>query len=849
MTSDSLSHLGDALRRLASEPVLLVATDFDGTLAALVDDPDDAVANVESITALRAIAEADHTYAAMISGRGLADLRAVAGVSDNVRLVGSHGSEFDVGFPQDLPLEQTRLRERLIAAAHHISAETAGRVEEKPAGVAFHFRGLSDRQSEPAREALEAGPSTWEGIHTRSGHDIVELTIMSTNKGQALERIRGEVGATAVVFLGDDTTDEDAMATLRGPDVGIHVGTGPTGAAFRVDSPVTVARILALLSDLRATWLSGAGLLPIEDHSILSDRRTAAVINPNARLVWMCVPRIDSGAVFAELIGGPSAGSFDVSPIDGSPPVTQHYRPGSMVLESRFADFAVTDYMDVSGHQPERFASRTDLVRVLNGTGQVVIEFAPRLDFGRIPTSLDVKDAGVRVRGAVEALALRSSGDGWEGSSWELVRDGQSETARAVVDLTRGQVVLELRSGADSLEPHPRPEPDRQADTNDYWTDRSDALDLPEKARDLVLRSAVTLQSLQHGPTGALVASVTTSLPEYLGGIRNWDMRYCRLRDAAMSCQALAELGSVDEGLRFVEWLKDVLVVRPETDRLAPLYSVTGRHLSPEAEITGLSGYGGSRPVRVGNAADMQVQLDLYGYLIDLVDSLHNRGHELTMPDWRLVENLVISTAHRWHEPDHGVWEIRRAPRHYVHSKVYSWVAVDRGIRVARHFCDRPPDSWLELRDRIAADVLARGWNEERQSFTAAYDGTDLDAAALSVGLSGLVPAEDPRFVATVDAICGELLAGGTVYSAHSDDGLPGRRHGVHLATSWLIDSLLLIGRTGQAQDIFERQSEMAGATGMLTGQYDPIEGRALGNLPMAYSHAGLIFNAIHLSR
>ncbi|NNF52858.1 MAG: trehalose-phosphatase [Acidimicrobiales bacterium] len=847
MTSESLTDLGDALRRLASEPVLLVASDYDGTIAPLVDDPSDAVADRESSAALKRLGRADHTYAALISGRSLADLELASGLGDIVRLIGSHGSEFDVGFTKDLDPERAELRNALVDETFRICARTAGRVEEKPAGVAFHLRNVDEAGRAAALSALAEGPQTWEGVHTRSGHDVLELTITSTNKGHALERLRAEVGATAVLFIGDDDTDEDALVTLTGPDVGIRVGPGESAAHFRVESPDEVSRILALLSELRSDWLTGAGLQPLQHHSILSDQRTAAIVNPQGRIVWLCVPRIDSGAVFAELLGGQAAGAFSIGPLDGSAPVAQQYRPGSMILETRFPEFTVTDYMDVSGSRAQELAGRTDLLRVIEGTGQAMIEYSPRLDFGRVPTSLVTTPNGVRIQSAIEPLVLHCSGEGWSGHEWKLVSYGPNQSARAVVDLLRGPVVLELRAGTDSLDDHPRPEYDRQSDTHRFWTDRSDPLELPESAREVIRRAAITLQALQHGPTGALVSSVSTSLPEYLGGVRNWDMRYCRIRDAALSCRALAELGSVQEGRRLLDWLQKVILVRPETDRLAPVYLVTGRHLPPEAEITGLAGYGGARPVRVGNGADLQVQLDLYGQVLELVETLRQRGEVLTLKDWRLVEKLVISVAHRWREPDHGVWEIRRVPRHYVHSKVHCWMAVDRGIRIARQFCDRAPDTWLALRTEIAEDVLANGWSEKRQSFTAAYDGSDLDVGALSVGLSGLIPADDPRFAATVDAVRRELLTGGTVYTSHSDDGLPGRRHGVHLATSWLIDALLLTGRRDEAKELFAILRSRVGATGILTAQVDPMEERALGNIPMAYSHAGFIFNALHL--
>ncbi len=849
MTSDSLSLLGEAIRRLAAAPVLLVASDYDGTIAPLVDDPSQATAHPESAAALRALASADHTFAALISGRSLHDLRRVATMDESVRLIGSHGSEYDVGFAEDLDSGEVSLRERLLEEMHQIAADDGGRVEEKPAGLAFHLRGLDINHAATIIDRINEGPANWDGVYSRAGHDVIELTITSTNKGTALERLRGEVGATAVLFIGDDTTDEDAFATLSGPDVGIRVGTAQTTAEFRVDSPETVARILALIAELRADWLSGAGLQPIENHSILSDKRTAAIVDPDAKVVWMCVPRIDSGAVFAELLGGPTGGSFSIAPRNGSPALGQQYRSGSMILETRFEDFTVTDYLDVSSNRSLEFAGRTDLIRVIEGTGEAVIRFEPRLDFGRIPTALELADGGVRISGAVDPLVLRSSGRGWEGADWVIETVGHHHSASAVVDLMKGPVVLEMRAGTDSIEPHPRPELDRQADSHQFWLDRSEPLDRTPHYPDLVSRSASILQSLQHGPTGAIVAAATTSLPEYLGGVRNWDLRYSRVRDAALSCMALLELGSTNEARRFVDWMIRIFDVRPETDRLSPIYLVTGRHLPPEAEITGLSGYGGSRPVRVGNAADMQVQLDLYGYLLQLINAMRNRRVQLTISDWRLVENLVVSTAHRWNEPDHGVWESRVHARHYLHSKVYCWLAVDRGIRISKSFCDRVPSTWLKLRDEIAEDVLENGWNEDRQTFTAWYGSDDLDAGALSVGLSGLLAPDDPRFVSTVDAVSRELLVDGTVMNYHTDDGLPGRRHGVHLATSWLVDALSLVGRASEASELFHRLAADAGPTGLFSAQIDPEKRRALGNAPSAAAHAGFIMNAVHLSR
>jgi trehalose 6-phosphate phosphatase len=847
VTSDSLADLGERIRRLARVPSLLVACDYDGTMAPLVDDPMEARPDRDAVSAIRSLAEQANTHVTVISGRSLRDLATLSRFPEEVRLVGSHGSEFDLGFASQLSDGLVAKRRELTEAVQVLGRQFDALVEEKPTGVTFHLRGLSEEVALEAREHLVRGPAGWDGIHTRNGHDIVEMSVIETNKGWALETIRAQVGASAVIFLGDDVTDEDGFRTLTGPDIGIKVGEGQTSAAYRVKDTDTVAQILALLSELRAEWLRGSGLVPIEQHSLLSDLRTAAVLTPSARVTWLCAPRIDSAAVFAELLGGPSAGYFAVEPTDGSEPIGQRYRQGTMVLETEFTGFTVTDYLDVSSGRSRRLAGRSDLIRSLSGTGSAVIEFAPRLDFGRVPTQLEVRDEGVVVQGTADLMVLRAPE-----VRWEIVQDGIHQTARGTVDLgaaDRGDndLVLELRCGTGTLRADARPELDRRQDTQRFWENWTAKLELPQLERDLIARSGLTLKALCHGPTGAILAAATTSLPEHLGGVRNWDYRYCWLRDAAFSASALVRLGSHAEAMAFLDWVLGILETRSDPERLAPLYNVTGRHLPPEADISELAGYGGSRPVRVGNAADGQVQLDVFGPIVDLVHLLLKRGEALSAEHWRLVESMVLAVSRRWNEPDHGIWEIRKPPRHHIYSKVMCWVTVDRAIAIADQFLDREPAAWVVLRDEIADDILANGWNERRDTFTAAYDGDDLDASVLAVGLWGLVTPDDPRFVSTVAAVERGLRNGPTVYRYLQDDGLPGREGGFNLMTSWLVDSLALIGRIEDARSLFSELCQLAGKTGLMTEQYEPSQQRALGNFPQAYSHLGLINNALNL--
>ncbi len=846
MTSDNLGELADRIRHLARVPNLLVACDYDGVLAPLVDDPMQARPNRDGVAAMRSLAEQANTHVTVVSGRSLRDLAGLSRLPEEIRLVGSHGSEFDLGFASQLDPQQVEHRRIVTEEVRALADKYGARSEEKPTGVTFHFRELEEEASDAARMELVRGPAGHDWIHVRNGHDVMEFSVIETSKGSALNIIRQQVGASAVIFFGDDVTDEDGFRTLSGPDIGVKVGDGATAASYRIAGPDTVAKILALLAEIRAKWLRGEGLVPIEDHSMLSDLRTAAIVSPSASISWLCVPRIDSAAIFASLLGGESAGHFTVSEGDDQrPPESQGYAGQTMILESRFSSFTVTDFLDSSSGRTRRLAGRSDLVRIIEGSGRAHIEFAPRLDFGRVPTQLELRDDGIVVQGTADLMVLRAPG-----VNWEISQDGQHQTAIGVCDLTEGEpITLELRSGTGTLRPDARSEHDRLNDTAHYWSNWASKLELPTLKRDLVSRSALVLKSLCHGPTGAILAAATTSLPEHLGGVRNWDYRYCWLRDASLTATSLVRLGSRAEAMAFLDWVLQLLETRTDPERLAPLYNVTGRHLPPEAEIAVLPGYGGSRPVRVGNGADGQVQLDVFGPVVDLVHVLLEHGEALSSEHWRLVEAMVLAVSRRWHEPDHGIWEIRKPPRQHVYSKLMGWVTVDRAIAIAEQFLDREPTAWVELRDRIATDVLSNGWNEQLNTFTAAYGSSDVDASVLAIGLWGLIEPTDPRFVSTVDAIERELRVGPTVYRYLEDDGLPGKEGGFNLMTSWLIDALWLIGRREQATELFDEYCDLVGKTGIMAEEFDPESQRALGNIPQAYSHLGLISNALNLER
>ncbi|MCW6008096.1 trehalose-phosphatase [Micromonospora sp. CPCC 205371] len=830
--------LRSAIGRIARVPQLLVACDYDGTLAPIVTDPTKAAPLPEAVAAVRALASLPQTTVAVVSGRALRDLAALSRLPSEVHLVGSHGSEFDIGFVERLAPELVETRTRLQQAVREIVSETAGvRLEAKPASVAVHVRAAEPDVAARVIEALRTGPATWPDVTVTNGKQVMELSVLPTNKGAAVDQLRAQMSASAALVIGDDITDEQAFARLHGPDVGIKIGPGDTAASYRVGEPIEAARVLALLLQTRRNWLFGERAVPIERHTMLANGRTVALLTPEAKVSWLCHPRPDSSALFADLLGGAPAGHFTVAPDRGGLPLGQRYRTNTMTVETRWSGLTVTDWLDD--------ADDSTLVRVITGHVRARLEFAPRPEYGQVAVRLQPLGDGLLVLGSPEPVTLYSPG-----IEWDIVADGGHDTARAVVDLsaTGGQAVLELRVGSDSLDHSVVPLTDRQAAAEDAWRDWAASLRLPGTARDLVLRSALTLRGLCHKPTGGILAAATTSLPEEVGGVRNWDYRYCWFRDAAMTARALVDLGSLDEAERFLRWV-DGCVERTggHPERLHPLYTVEGYELGAEAVIDTLPGWAGSRPVRVGNLANHQLQLDVFGPVADLLAAVADARGSVRPEEWRVLEAMVQAVERRWHEPDHGLWEARLPPRHHVYSKVMCWMTVDRALHVVRRHGDGDRPDWVELRDRIGHNVLEHGWHDRAGAYTVAYGDEDMDASSLWIGLSGLLPDDDPRFLATVLKIEAELRSGPVVYRYRWDDGLPGREGGFHVCTAWLIEAYLRTGRRGDAEELFAQMLDTAGPTGLLPEQYDPLAERGLGNHPQAYSHLGLIRCALLL--
>lgn len=838
------------IRSMAAAPVLLLASDFDGTLAPIVADPAMAAATPASIEAIRRLEALPHTHVAVISGRGLADLRSRVPVLRTMTLAGSHGAELEGTPPPPIPEATQEQMSNLAARLRTLASELPGlMVEAKPRAIVLHYRCAAPAVAQEALARVSGLNGEFSGLIPLPGSMVVEFVADRVHKGDALSTIRHRTGATGVMFLGDDRTDEDAFASLVPErDAGVKVGAGETLARYRVGGVDEVAVILSRLAEARAAWLAERRATPIQDHAVLSDQRTMALVDPRGRIVWMCLPRLDSAALFAELLDGPQAGYFQIAPVEawGAEGV-QEYVGDSMVVRTAWAGgggqgCVLTDYLDCAGGRAFQRAGRTDLVRVVEGDARVRVVFAPRVDFGRTITRLSIRDGAVEVEATGDPVVLYAPG-----VAWRIVEDGRHHTAEAEIDLSKagGVVSFELRYGSANVRAHPRPEPERRADTQRFWSAWAGSLRVPGVHAGAVRRSALLLRSLSHGPMGSIAAAATTSLPEHLGGVRNWDYRFCWPRDAALAAQALLRLGNSGTALRLLDWLLTVVDKAESPDRLRPMYTLTGADLGPEGEIGDLSGYGQSRPVRVGNAAAQQLQLDVFGPIVELIAMLADRGAPIAPDHWRLARAMVAAVESRWQEPDNGIWEIRGPKRQHVHSKAMCFLTVDRAMVVHEAVVGRPSSAWARLRDTIRADVLAHGYVESAGAFTTAYGYADLDAAALWVGLSGLVEAGDPRWARTVDAVDRRLRRGGVVDRYRFDDLLPGREGGFHVCTGWLIESFITLGRVGEARALLDGLVALAGPTGGLSEMFDPDLNIALGNYPQAYSHLALINAAV----
>ena len=842
MTSKLPLDLIAALDQIVTSPIALIASDFDGTIARICDQPTDAAIDPAASTALRLLSELPNTQVCVISGRSLFDLRARCGALDRVRLIGSHGGEFDTGITQALSETELATLEAAKQAMADSEQRLAGSfIEQKPHGLSFHYRCSNASYKADVIDALALRLDAIAKGFLRRGKEVLEFAVRETNKGIALERIQQHTHSSAVLFIGDDITDEDAFARIGDSGVSVKVGPEPSLARFRVDSVEQAVSILIYVAEQRQRWFADAPVSEIQHHLMLSDLRTSVLIDTTGAAVWLCFPRVDSAPIFGALVGGPAAGSFSVRLKTEQSP-TCSYLPGTMVGETSWDSLSITDFLDCSNGRTTLRAGRTDLFRIIRGTGTVESKFAPRLDFGRIPTRIARTEYGLKIEGVTHPITLYSPG--WE---WQIAQDGIHSTASATRELRDETVVMQLRLGT-ANPPSEKVEFDSALEeTTEFWRSWSGSLKLPTVAANSVEQSARVLRALTYGPTGAVLAAATTSLPEGLGGMRNWDYRYCWIRDGAFATAALARLGVSTPGIRFLDWLLEIVDECEEGEFLSPLYSVLGRHLGGEAEVAEAVGYRGSRPVRIGNLAAHQLQLDTIAPVIELLYVLHWRGADLTPDHVRLIDRMVELVQARWREPDSGIWEIRGRQRNYVHSKLMCWYTVARA-RELMGALGYVRSTWEMLEAEIRSDIEARGFSETSNSYVCAYDLEEPDAALLWIVLTGFHPPTHSRSIGVVKFITAHLLRGAGVFRYALDDGLSGEEGSFHICLAWLIQAMALQGAKAEAQELFDKLVARTAPLGLLSEQWDPIAERALGNFPQAYSHTGLIDAALVLS-
>jgi len=580
----------------------------------------------------------------------------------------------------------------------------------------------------------------------------------------------------------------------------------------------------------------------IEDYALLGDLQTAALVSTAGSIDWLCLPKFDSPACFAALLDTPDAGHWIVAPAAGGVCTRRRYVKDTLVLQTEWVSgdgtVRVIDFMPPRGHAP-------DVVRIVEGVhGSVVMrsELRLRFDYGLVVPWVRHHDDMVEAIAGPDRVRLRTPAP-TRGKEMSTVSDF---TVRA------GDRVPFVLTWNPSHESPPKPVDAEHAlrDTLRFWTDwahRGNPVHGPY--RDAIKRSLLTLKALTYHPTGGIVAAATTSLPELIGGTRNWDYRYCWLRDSTYTLQALISAGYLAEAKAWREWL--LRAVAGDPAELQIMYALDGTRRIPEAELPWLSGYENSRPVRTGNAASDQLQLDVWGEILDSLALARNAGISTHDDAWDMQVALMNHLEGTWDQPDNGLWEMRGPRRHFTHSKVLAWVAADRMATAVRaHHLYGPADRWEALGDTIHADVLTHGYNPDRNTFTQSYDAPGLDAALLMIPRVGFLPPDDSRVLGTIAAIQNELTEGGFVKryeTSTSDDGLPGGE-GLFLACSfWLVDALHLAGQQTEATQLFERLLALRNDVGLLSEEWDPHTGRQLGNTPQAFSHFPLVTSALQL--
>jgi GH15 family glucan-1,4-alpha-glucosidase len=579
----------------------------------------------------------------------------------------------------------------------------------------------------------------------------------------------------------------------------------------------------------------------IEDYGFLSDTQTGALVSRDGCVDWLCFPRFDSPACFASLLGGRENGHWRFLPEEKIEKTRRRYRDGTLILETEIETKSgavrLIDFMPPRGENP-------DIIRIVEGLRGIVsmqTELIIRFDYGQMIPWVRRRDDALEAIAGADGLVLRTP----------VETRGKDLTTVAEFSVKKGERIPFVLTWFPSHADPPKVVNPEHAlrETEEFWNDWSSRFKRTGAWDDAVVRSLITLKGLTYAPTGGIVAAATTSLPEEIGGVRNWDYRFCWLRDATFTLYATMRSGYREEAESWREWL--LRAIAGSAAQMQIMYGVGGERRLEEYEIPWLSGYENSKPVRIGNAASEQFQLDVYGEVLGAMYYAHRAGIENRETDWRLQVELVEFLESKWDQPDEGIWEVRGGRKHFTHSKMMAWLAFDRAVKLVEECgcsADRHIERWKKIRDQIHAEVCERGYNASKRAFTQVYGSDALDASLLMMPLVGFLPATDERVRGTIEAIERELMQDGLVlrYRPQQEhvDGLPGRE-GVFLPCSfWLADCLHLIGRKKEARELFERLLTLRNDLGLLSEEYDPIDKRQLGNFPQAFSHVVLVNTA-----
>lgn len=582
----------------------------------------------------------------------------------------------------------------------------------------------------------------------------------------------------------------------------------------------------------------------IEDYALIGNAHTAALIDRYGSIDWYCVPRFDSSACFSALLGNERNGCWRIHPARSLKAVRRRYIPDTLVLETTFETASgvatLTDFM------PHPDDGAPEIIRIIKGiAGTVPMSLAVtfRFDYGHVVPWVRQRNGVLTAVAGPNALALRSP----------LGLHGKDMSTVSRFSISAGQSIACTLMWYPSHRPMPeiREPHSLLEETIRWWKNWTANCNAPAEYRDVVVRSAITLKALTHRDLGGIVAAPTTSLPEHLGGARNWDYRYCWVRDATFTLYALLTTGHTEAAAAWREWLIRSAAGEPST--LQIMYGLGGERRLEEFEIPWLAGFAGSRPVRVGNAAHAQRQMDVYGEIMDVFYNAREHGLETNDDAWRIQLELLKFLEKTWEVKDSALWEQRGPERHFTFSRVMSWVAFDRAVKTVERFgFSGPVTRWKRIRRAIHNDICRHGFDRKRNTFVQFYGGKPLDASLLLMPLVGFLPVTEPRVVGTVDAIRRELMKDGFVYrysTTQSPDGLPEGEGAFLVCSFWLADNLVLMGRRDEARELFDRALSVRNDVGLLSEEYDPVRKRMLGNFPQAFSHVGVINTARNLSR